>query len=256
MLRPQPPHPIGHAGCGERGRPAAGGDWVHCAAHHLERAGGVGDGRWELGASICESACCALANGKGLPLPCTPCCCRAQRPLKCGKPCKGGASTACHQALRSPCRRRRRAGHHLPREQRLRGLGHGRLWALLGLPGARVRAVQGALVGGPAVEKAPPAPAAEASVHYGWEVFCRLRGAEGLAGAAGVPPPQEGFWKWLSGVTDNSVYPVMFLSYLTQVCAAQALLCTVHPHFFMGLCRQWHTRSGGTRVAGLGSVGC
>lgn len=28
---------------------------------------------------------------------------------------------------------------------------------------------------------------------------------------------QEGFWKWLSGVTDNSVYPVMFLSYLQQV---------------------------------------
>lgn len=25
---------------------------------------------------------------------------------------------------------------------------------------------------------------------------------------------QEGFWKWLSGVTDNAVYPVMFLTYL------------------------------------------
>ncbi len=28
---------------------------------------------------------------------------------------------------------------------------------------------------------------------------------------------QEGFWKWISGVTDNAVYPVMFLSYLQQV---------------------------------------
>lgn len=25
---------------------------------------------------------------------------------------------------------------------------------------------------------------------------------------------QEGFWSWVSGVTDNSLYPVMFLSYL------------------------------------------
>lgn len=25
---------------------------------------------------------------------------------------------------------------------------------------------------------------------------------------------QEGFWSWLSGVTDNSLYPVMFMSYL------------------------------------------
>ena len=28
---------------------------------------------------------------------------------------------------------------------------------------------------------------------------------------------QEGFWSWLSGVTDNSVYPVMFMSYLDIV---------------------------------------
>jgi hypothetical protein len=28
---------------------------------------------------------------------------------------------------------------------------------------------------------------------------------------------QEGFWKWLSGVTDNAVYPVVFLTYLQQV---------------------------------------
>ena len=28
---------------------------------------------------------------------------------------------------------------------------------------------------------------------------------------------QEGFWKWLSGVTDNAVYPVIFLTYLQQV---------------------------------------
>jgi amino acid transporter len=28
---------------------------------------------------------------------------------------------------------------------------------------------------------------------------------------------QEGFWKWLSGVTDNAVYPVMFLTYLQQL---------------------------------------
>ena len=30
-------------------------------------------------------------------------------------------------------------------------------------------------------------------------------------------PLQEGFWSWLSGVTDNSVYPVMFMSYLDIV---------------------------------------
>jgi amino acid transporter len=28
---------------------------------------------------------------------------------------------------------------------------------------------------------------------------------------------QEGFWKWLSGVTDNAVYPVIFLTYLQQL---------------------------------------
>ena len=28
---------------------------------------------------------------------------------------------------------------------------------------------------------------------------------------------QEGFWSWLSGVTDNSLYPVMFMSYLEIV---------------------------------------
>ncbi len=28
---------------------------------------------------------------------------------------------------------------------------------------------------------------------------------------------QEGWWSWLSGVTDNSVYPVLFLSYLDAV---------------------------------------
>lgn len=28
---------------------------------------------------------------------------------------------------------------------------------------------------------------------------------------------QEGFWSWLSGVTDNSVYPVMFLTYLDAI---------------------------------------
>ena len=28
---------------------------------------------------------------------------------------------------------------------------------------------------------------------------------------------QEGFWSWLSGVTDNSVYPVMFLTYLDTI---------------------------------------
>jgi hypothetical protein len=25
---------------------------------------------------------------------------------------------------------------------------------------------------------------------------------------------QEGFWSWVAGVTDNSVYPVLFASYL------------------------------------------
>ena len=28
---------------------------------------------------------------------------------------------------------------------------------------------------------------------------------------------QEGWWSWLSGVTDNSVYPVLFLTYLDAV---------------------------------------
>ena len=28
---------------------------------------------------------------------------------------------------------------------------------------------------------------------------------------------QEGFFSWLSGVTDNSVYPVMFLTYLDAI---------------------------------------
>lgn len=32
-----------------------------------------------------------------------------------------------------------------------------------------------------------------------------------------IPHTQEGFWKWLSGVTDNAVYPVIFLTYLQQV---------------------------------------
>lgn len=28
---------------------------------------------------------------------------------------------------------------------------------------------------------------------------------------------QEGFWSWISGVTDNAVYPVMLLTYLQEV---------------------------------------
>ncbi len=32
---------------------------------------------------------------------------------------------------------------------------------------------------------------------------------------------QEGWWSWLSGVTDNSVYPVLFLSYLDAVLPGQ-----------------------------------
>lgn len=30
-------------------------------------------------------------------------------------------------------------------------------------------------------------------------------------------PVQEGFWSWISGVTDNAVYPVMLLTYLQEV---------------------------------------
>jgi amino acid transporter len=37
---------------------------------------------------------------------------------------------------------------------------------------------------------------------------------------------QEGWWSWLSGVTDNSVYPVLFLTYLDAVVPG-AGLCPV-----------------------------
>ncbi|KAK9812978.1 hypothetical protein WJX72_006764 [[Myrmecia] bisecta] len=33
---------------------------------------------------------------------------------------------------------------------------------------------------------------------------------------------QEGFWSWVSGVTDNSLYPVMFMSYLEAIIPALA----------------------------------
>ena len=35
---------------------------------------------------------------------------------------------------------------------------------------------------------------------------------------------QEGWWSWLSGVTDNSVYPVLFLTYLDAVVPGAGLL--------------------------------
>ena len=40
---------------------------------------------------------------------------------------------------------------------------------------------------------------------------------------------QEGWWSWLSGVTDNSVYPVLFLTYLDAVVpgSAPSLPCTI-----------------------------
>ena len=37
---------------------------------------------------------------------------------------------------------------------------------------------------------------------------------------------QEGWWSWLSGVTDNSVYPVLFLTYLDAVVPGEALCCS------------------------------
>ena len=36
---------------------------------------------------------------------------------------------------------------------------------------------------------------------------------------------QEGWWSWLSGVTDNSVYPVLFLTYLDAVVPGMQLWC-------------------------------
>jgi hypothetical protein len=48
---------------------------------------------------------------------------------------------------------------------------------------------------------------------YGWG----LGFAERLLGVevtVGVPVLQKGFWAWVAGVTDNSIYPVLFASYL------------------------------------------
>ena len=44
---------------------------------------------------------------------------------------------------------------------------------------------------------------------------------------------QEGWWSWLSGVTDNSVYPVLFLTYLDAVVpgVTHFLSCLCHPPY-------------------------
>ena len=38
---------------------------------------------------------------------------------------------------------------------------------------------------------------------------------------------QEGWWSWLSGVTDNSVYPVLFLTYLDAVLPGAQCMCLI-----------------------------
>lgn len=40
-----------------------------------------------------------------------------------------------------------------------------------------------------------------------------------------TPHPQKGFYAWVSGVTDNAVYPVLFLEYLQARGAAGAAGC-------------------------------
>ena len=46
---------------------------------------------------------------------------------------------------------------------------------------------------------------------------------------------QEGFWSWVSGVTDNALYPVMFLHYLET--ALPNLATGWHRQLFVaGLC--------------------
>ena len=48
-------------------------------------------------------------------------------------------------------------------------------------------------------------------------------------------PLQEGFWSWVSGVTDNALYPVMFLHYLET--ALPNLATGWHRQLFVaGLC--------------------
>ena len=47
--------------------------------------------------------------------------------------------------------------------------------------------------------------------------YAMALGVHHLSGLYGLAALQEGFWSWLSGVTDNSVYPVMFMSYLDNV---------------------------------------
>ena len=53
---------------------------------------------------------------------------------------------------------------------------------------------------------------------------------------------QEGWWSWLSGVTDNSVYPVLFLTYLDAVVPGERPART-HPRMELcrleGLCETW-----------------
>lgn len=52
--------------------------------------------------------------------------------------------------------------------------------------------------------------------HHMWLSLCRY-----VAWVTAAFGPfwgfQEGWWSWLSGVTDNSVYPVLFLTYLDAV---------------------------------------
>ena len=44
---------------------------------------------------------------------------------------------------------------------------------------------------------------------------------------------QEGWWSWLSGVTDNSVYPVLFLTYLDAVVPGDCALLSLALALFL-----------------------
>lgn len=75
-------------------------------------------------------------------------------------------------------------------------MGDGGIWPILGLPGAD-----------------------GCSVPYVSRVLLDLCILMPKRSAWNLTPAclQEGFWSWISGVTDNAVYPVMILTYLQEL---------------------------------------